>query len=108
MNSNETLNVAITGQLTINRAELERLLQAARPSAEPALQNVGNWPRDVGGLARLAFTVAETAEVLGVSPATVYRLLKRGLLRSSSALRHKIIARAEIERFLKETSKADY
>jgi len=108
MNSSETLNVAITGQLTISRADLERALQTAIPSPGPALQNVGNWPRDAGKLARLAFTVAETGEVLGVSPATVYRLLKRGLLRSSSALRHKIIARAEIERFLKETSKADY
>ena len=50
----------------------------------------------------------ETAEVLGVSYITVYRLLKRGLLRGSSALRTKIIPKTEIERFLKETTGSSY
>ncbi|MGZ5529248.1 MAG: helix-turn-helix domain-containing protein [Limisphaerales bacterium] len=50
----------------------------------------------------------ETAEVLGVSYITVHRLLQRGLLRSSGAVRHKIIARTEIERFLKETSRPSW
>jgi hypothetical protein len=49
--------------------------------------------------------MAETAEILGLSYQTVYRLLQRGLLRSSSALRCKIIAKTEIERFLRETSR---
>jgi predicted site-specific integrase-resolvase len=52
---------------------------------------------------RLAYTMRETAGMLGVDYQTVYRLCKRGLLRSSSALRTKLFARTEIERFLKET-----
>ena len=45
----------------------------------------------------------ETAEILGISYITVHRLLQRGLLRSSKALRCKIISKAEIERFLRQT-----
>jgi excisionase family DNA binding protein len=54
-------------------------------------------------LPRLAYTMAETAKILGVSYITVHRLIKRGLLRSSNALRHKLIPGSEIERFLKAT-----
>jgi len=54
-------------------------------------------------LPRLAYTMAETAKILGVSYITVHRLLKRGKLRSSSALRHKLIPLSEIERFLEST-----
>jgi predicted site-specific integrase-resolvase len=54
-------------------------------------------------LPKLAYSMAETAEVIGVSYITVHRLLKRGLLKSSSALRHKLIPHSEIERFLKAT-----
>jgi hypothetical protein len=39
----------------------------------------------------------ETAEILGCSYATVHRLLKRGLLKSSSALRCKIISKRNRE-----------
>jgi len=53
---------------------------------------------------RLAFSVKETAEMLGVCEKTVRRLISRGLLRPSKALRHLLIARHEIERFLKETT----
>ncbi len=52
---------------------------------------------------RLAYSMRETAEILGISYITVHRLIKRGLLRNSKALRHKIISAAEIERFLNET-----
>ena len=52
---------------------------------------------------KLAYTMHETAQALGVSYITVHRLLKRGILRSSSALRHKVIPLTEIERFLKST-----
>jgi excisionase family DNA binding protein len=52
---------------------------------------------------RMAYSVKETAVLLGVSYMTVHRLLKRGLLHSSSALRHKLIPASEIERFLKDT-----
>jgi hypothetical protein len=52
-------------------------------------------------LPRLAFTMRETAEIIGVDYQTVYRLCKRGLLRSAGGLRTKLFPRAEIERFLK-------
>lgn len=42
---------------------------------------------------------------MGICRDTVYRLLRKGLLRSSSAFRHKVIPRAEVERFLTETLK---
>lgn len=45
----------------------------------------------------------ETAEILGVSYITVHRLLKRGKLRASDAIRNKVIPRTEIERFLRES-----
>ena len=54
-------------------------------------------------LPKLAYSMKETAQVLGVSYITVHRLIKRGLLRSSSALRHKLIPVTEVERFLKST-----
>jgi len=63
-----------------------------------------NTPNPEERFSRLAYSVSETAQILGVSYCTVYRLLQRGLLRSSNALRHKLIPRFEIERFLKETA----
>ena len=54
-------------------------------------------------LPRLAYTMHETAELLGLSYQTVYRLNKRGLLNSSCALRHKLFPRSEIDRFLQST-----
>jgi excisionase family DNA binding protein len=56
-------------------------------------------------LPRLAYSLDETAQILGVSKITVYRLLERGLLKSSTAMRHKLIPVTEIERFLQETTK---
>ncbi len=52
----------------------------------------------------LAYTVVETAQALHIKPVTVYRLLARGLLKGSKALRHHRIAKTEVERFLRETS----
>ena len=54
-------------------------------------------------LPKLAYSAHETAEILGVDYFTVLKLIKRGLLRSSNALRHKLIPHAEIERFLRVT-----
>lgn len=54
-------------------------------------------------LPRLAYTMRETAEILGVSYITVHRLLKRGKLRASDAIRSKVIPKTEIERFLRES-----
>ena len=52
---------------------------------------------------KLAYSMGEAADALGVSYITVHRLLKRGLLKSSSALRTKLIPATELERFLRET-----
>jgi Helix-turn-helix domain len=53
---------------------------------------------------KLALTRVEAADALDVSPATLDRLVKRGLLRPSRALRRPLFAIAEIERFLRETT----
>jgi excisionase family DNA binding protein len=42
--------------------------------------------------------------MLGVSEKTVRRLTSRGLLRPSRALRHLLIPKKEIERFLEQTT----
>jgi len=52
---------------------------------------------------RLAFSVRESAQMLGVSEKSVRRLISRKLLRPSRALRHLRIPKKEIERFLDET-----
>jgi hypothetical protein len=54
-------------------------------------------------LPRLAYSMRETAALLGINYQSVYRLHKRGLLRSSSALRTKLFAVVEIQRFLADT-----
>jgi excisionase family DNA binding protein len=54
--------------------------------------------------ARVFYTVAEVADMFGISRKSVYRLLDRGLLKSSSALRHKMISRRSVEEFLSTTS----
>jgi predicted DNA-binding transcriptional regulator AlpA len=52
---------------------------------------------------RLAFTTEETATALGIDRTSVWRLVKRGLLRPSKALRTPLFPRSEIQRFLAET-----
>jgi excisionase family DNA binding protein len=56
------------------------------------------------GSFRIAFSIKETAAMLGVCDKTVRRLISRGLLRPSRALRHLLISRQEIDRFLKDTA----
>ena len=53
---------------------------------------------------RLALTRHEAAKALGVTPISIDRLVARGLLRPCRALRRPLFPRAEIERFLKETT----
>ena len=50
------------------------------------------------------FKRAEAAIYLGVTPVTIDRLRKRGLLHPSLALRHPIYSRDDLDRFLKETT----
>ena len=52
---------------------------------------------------RLAYSVQETARMLGVCDKSIRRLILRGLIRPSRALRHVRIPRDEIDRFLRDT-----
>jgi excisionase family DNA binding protein len=58
-------------------------------------------------LPRLAYTVEEVAVILGISTVSVRRLIRRGLLRPSRALRVLLISKSEIERFLETTLAAE-
>lgn len=53
---------------------------------------------------KLALTRIEAADSLGISPITVDRLTRRGLLRPSRATRRPLYPIWEIERFLRETT----
>lgn len=103
------LTISISGSLTIARDECDHLIRqllAANPQpGTPPQARSFKLPEGDGKLPRLAFSVKETAEILGISQPTVYRLLYRKLLKSSLALRNKMIAKTEIERFLKDTSR---
>jgi hypothetical protein len=115
--SKNTLSIAFTGNITIERETLEQLIRALQISnhspviatVEPQkpfpAAGIVQKQEDNGKVPRLAFTMKETAEILGVSYITVHRLIQRRLLRSSLASRKKIIAKTEIERFLKDTSR---
>lgn len=52
---------------------------------------------------RLAYSVKEVAQATGMSAISVYRLIQRGHLRAIQPLRHKIIPKRELERFLRES-----
>lgn len=56
--------------------------------------------------AKLALSRIEAAEVLGVSAVSIDRLVKRGLLNPSRATRRPLFPIWELERFLRDTSKA--
>lgn len=50
------------------------------------------------------YTVGQAAVALNVSDKTVRRLLDRGVLHSSNAIRKKLIPRRDIETFFERTS----
>jgi excisionase family DNA binding protein len=50
-----------------------------------------------------ALKLKDAAQYLSVSPITLRRLIKRGLIRPSLALRHVLISVKELDRFLEET-----
>jgi len=56
-------------------------------------------------LSKLFLTVGEVAVRFGISQKSVYRLLDRGLLQSSGALRRKMIPAASIEKFIEASLK---
>jgi len=53
-------------------------------------------------LQRGACTIKETAQKLGISYMSVFRLVQRGMLKPCVALRIKLISQREIDRFLKD------
>ena len=53
---------------------------------------------------RLAYSVQETARMLGVCDKSIRRPILRGLLRPSRALRHILVSKQEIDRFLRDMS----
>lgn len=104
----ESVTIQFNGQFTINRQALKNLLAEMLPANLPALPTPPAQPVEMKlplpkEPKRLAYTMRETAEILGLSYSTVHRLIQRRLLKASLAVRRKIIPRAEIERFLKET-----
>ena len=73
-----------------------------RTSAENNMDTTAP-PHSTPHSSRLAYSVQETAHMLGVCDRSVRRLILRGLIRPSRALRHIRIPRDEIERFLRDT-----
>jgi len=57
-------------------------------------------------LRKLAHDRREAAAMLGISPASLDRLVRRGLLKPSRALHKPLFSIAELERFLRETTGA--
>jgi len=53
---------------------------------------------------RVFYSVGEVAVMFNVCHKSVYRLIDRGLLKSSSALRHKRISKASIDEFVAKTT----
>lgn len=51
-------------------------------------------------LPRLAFTLNEFAQMMGMSYITAYRLVQRGKLKTCGHLRTKLISKSEVDRFL--------
>ena len=52
---------------------------------------------------KLALNLKEASHALSLSPVTVKRLVRRGLLKPCKAVRHLIFSRRELERFLEST-----
>jgi excisionase family DNA binding protein len=95
-----TLTINLTGTLTLDTNTLRQLVSELQikspdnqtPAVAPARQT------------KLVYNVTETAELLGVSNGTVYRLIARRMLKTCGALRKIIISHEEIERFIKATT----
>jgi hypothetical protein len=101
-----TITIQITGQITIdpqNLAQFVKSVQIQTPAPAPMPVPA---PVSIPALTeskentKLAYSVKETAQILGIANVTVYKLLRQRLLKSSSALRCKRIPKSEIERFL--------
>ncbi|SRR6266496_1756129 len=72
-----TLN--FSGQVVLSREVLEVIIQRLTPKSFPQARGAAAFAKidERGGLPRLAYTVKETAQMLGVCYVTVYRLIRR-------------------------------
>ena len=66
----------------------------------PPPSAAGQIPAPAISLEALTFSVGETAQVLGVSPPTIYRLIARRVLRPLPGLRHKRIPKRQVLAFV--------
>jgi hypothetical protein len=91
-----TLSITVSGTLTISRSDLESLLREIMAQLRDGVPGVGVGPKK---------RTAKDFEPPGFwcRYDTVCRLVRRGLLSSSTALRHRKIPKCEIE--VKETTK---
>jgi len=67
-------------------------LEPTRPTMDPT--------PEPAPIERLTYSVAESAEALGVSRPTIYRLLARRILRPVTGIRHKRIPCQQIRRLV--------
>jgi TolA-binding protein len=88
---------ALQGQIRAMQGEIERL---RRVSGNSEKEPVITWQEAKG---KRFVTLKQAAYLLGVSDWTVRRHLKRGLLYSSSATRHKLISVESLEEFSAKT-----
>ena len=102
----KTLNVSLIKRLCdMKTGQTSELFQGEADSG--ARRGTGSNPNKIPAenpLPRLAYSVRESAEMLGVCEKTIRRLISRGLICPNKALRHLLIPKKEIERFLEESS----
>jgi excisionase family DNA binding protein len=70
---------------------------------DKVLKNVVAETRERIDSERLCYTVKQAAVALNVSEKSIRRLLERGILKSSHALRKKLIPRKYLEEFFEAT-----
>ena len=104
----EALVFRFSGEILVDGRQIELLLKKAITNAQPpdrtAPASIPSRTKASSLERRLMLSVKETAELLGVSQKTVYRLVQRELIRASRTLRHIKIPKAEIERFLEASA----
>lgn len=86
--------------------QLERCIQAAQRAMSPPLPPPSSpTPPPMEPFRdRLALSAAETAQALGISRGTLWRLCRRGVIKPSRALRTLLFPLSEIERFLRASA----
>lgn len=62
-------------------------------------QTISSAP-EAPAIQRLTYTVAESAQALGVSQPTIYRLVARRILRPVPGVRHKLIPVRQIDKLV--------